>query len=85
MDHVPKPSIMRLARRAGVKSLAEDCYPALREIIEERLNEVLELALIVNSERATKTLMVEDITDALHFLGHNVSHSADLTTTTCAK
>ena len=33
MEHITKPSITRLARRAGVKSLSEDCYNNIRCIV----------------------------------------------------
>lgn len=42
-------------------------------------------ALVVNSEHNTKTLMPEDIYEALRLLGYNVAQSRELGTTTCAK
>ena len=85
MDHITKPSITRLARRSGVKSLSEDCYNNIREIVEEYLSDVIIAALVVNSEHNTKTLMPEDIYEALRLLGYNVTQSHDLGTSTCAK
>jgi histone H3/H4 len=85
MDHITKPSITRLARRAGVKSLSEDCYNNIREIVEEYLSDVIIAALVVNSEHNTKTLMPEDIYEALRLRGYNVTQSHDLGTSTCAK
>lgn len=85
MEYITKPSITRLARRAGVKSIAEDCYPVIHEAIGQAIRDVVKTALIVNSERSTKTLMTDDIFDALHLNGHNVAQSTDLGTTTCLK
>jgi histone H3/H4 len=85
MDHITKPSITRLARRAGVKSLSDDCYNTIRGIIGEYLSDIIVASLVVNSEHNTKTLMPEDIYEALRLRGYNVSQSHDLGTTTCAK
>ena len=85
MDHITKPSITRLARRAGVKSLSDDCYNTIRGIVGEYLSDIIIASLVVNSEHNTKTLMPEDIYEALRLRGYNVSQSHDLGTTTCAK
>jgi histone H3/H4 len=85
MEHITKPSITRLARRAGVKSLSDDCYSNIRVIVEEYLSDIIVAALVVNSEHNTKTLMPEDIYEALRLRGYNVTQSQDLGTSTCAK
>lgn len=85
MEHITKPSITRLARRAGVKSLSEDCYNNIRNIVSDYLSDIIVAALVVNSEHNTKTLMAEDIYDALRLQGYNVTQSHDLGTSTCAK
>jgi histone H3/H4 len=78
--NITKPSIIRLARRAGVKSISDECFVYIREIINKNLINILETALIVNSQRQTKTLMSEDIYDSFSLLGHNVTQSTDLGT-----
>jgi histone H3/H4 len=85
MEQLTKPSITRLARKAGVKSLSDDCYNSIRDLVKSQLSEIIVAALIVNSEHNTKTLMSEDIYDALHLRGYNVTQSNDLGTTTCTK
>jgi len=85
MDHITKPSITRLARRAGVKSLSDDCYNNIRKTAEKYLSDIIVAALVVNYEHNTKTLMPEDIYEALRLRGYNVTQSHDLGTTTCAK
>ena len=85
MDGITKPSLTRLARRAGVKSLSDDCYDTIRTMVNKKLNEVVNTSLIVNSEHQTKTLMVEDVYNALSLLGYNVAQSDDLGVTTCSK
>jgi len=85
MENITKPSITRLARRAGVKSLSDECYNNIRNIVNTQLSDIIVAALVVNSEHNTKTLMPEDIYEALRLRGHNVTQSCDLGTSTCAK
>ena len=85
MDYITKPSITRLARRAGVKSLSEDCYNTVRDLVGVYLAEIIGSALVVNSEHNTKTLMPEDIYEALRLRGYNVTQSQELGTTTFSK
>ena len=84
-NDITKPSIIRLARRAGVKSISDECFTIIRKIIDKRLTDLIITALIVNSEHQTKTLMVDDIYDGLSLIGQNVTHSNDLGTGTCSK
>ena len=84
MEHITKPSITRLARRAGVKSLSDECYNTIRSLIGKYLDEIIIVSLIVNSEHNTKTLMQEDVYEALRLKGYNVAHTRDKGTATCA-
>lgn len=77
-------SLERLARRAGVKSVAADCYPVIRSIILGELKEILDTALVINSEHHTRTLMSNDIYGALSLRGCNIGESTSLGTHTCA-
>jgi len=85
MEHITKPSITRLARRAGVKSVSDDCFNTIRSLIDNHLDELVKASLVVNSELQTKTLMSENVYDSLSLLGYNVTQSSDLGTATCAK
>lgn len=80
-----KPDITRLARSAGVKSVSEDNFNLIRQLIVRELEEVIRLTLIVNSERQTKTLMSDDVYEALAFNGTNMAQSSELSTSTCTK
>ena len=82
---ITKPSITRIARRAGIKSMAEDCFPYIRALIFSRLDNVIRDALIINSERQTKTLMPDDIYDTLALSGVNLAQSHELGTSTIGK
>lgn len=85
MENITKPSITRLGRQAGVKSFSDDCYPVIRNLINKNIREVISAAIIVNSEHNTKTLMTDDIYEALRLKGYNIAQSHFLGTTTCAK
>ena len=85
MQDITKPSITRLARRAGVKSVSDECFNPIRNTIFSQMDFLIKAALVVNSEHQTKTLMAEDIYEAFTLLKHNVTQSNDLGTTTCSK
>jgi histone H3/H4 len=78
MQNITNPSITRLARKAGVKSMSNDCYDSIREIAEKELEDIVNTILVVNSEHNTKTIMQDDIYDALRLRGHFVARSQEL-------
>ena len=61
MEHIKRPSITRLARRAAIKSLSGDCFPVIHKAIGNEIKDIISAALVINSEHTTKTLMVEDV------------------------
>lgn len=85
MDHITKPSLVRLARKAGIKSMSDDCYPEVYKLINNNLDKIISTSLIINSENGTKTLMNNDIYQAIKINGYIVAESTDLGTNTCAK
>jgi len=85
MDHIAKPSLVRLARKAGIKSMSDDCYPEVYKLITTNLDKIIATALIINSENGTKTLMNNDLYQAMKINGYIVAESTDLGTNTCAK
>ena len=82
---ISKPSIVRLSRKAGIKSISEECYPYIRGLIYQRLEEIVKKAVVVNKEHDTKTLMVNDIYGALYLQGENITQSSELGTNTIGK
>ena len=83
--NLTKPSITRIARIAGVKSLSEDTFELVRELATNKLEELIRIALIVNTEHNTKTLMSEDIYEAISYDGINLAQSNELGEKTCSK
>lgn len=80
MEILTKPALTRIARRAGIKSLSDDCFDTIRNLIGIKLTEVIRVIAIVNSEHQTKTIMPNDVYQALHLLNYNVTESNDLNT-----
>lgn len=83
--NVTKPDITRLARTAGVKSISEDCYDVIRHAIDREVRDVVRAAIIINSEHQTKTLMGEDVYEAIAFRGKNLAQSSEVGVSTCSK
>lgn len=73
-----KPSINRLAKKAGIKTISSKCYPHIRAIIEQRLNDVLQKSILIGSHRQTKVLLSRDIYDTLLLQGEYLAQSEDL-------
>lgn len=80
MEGITKPALTRIARRAGIKSLSDDCFDTIRNLIGMKLTEVIKVISIVNSEHQTKTIMSSDVYEALHLMNYNVTESNDLNT-----
>lgn len=72
-----KPAITRLARRAGVKSMSDDCVVPIRNLIGMELDKILQTTLIVNQQHATKTIMPDDVYDALAICGIHVAKTEE--------
>ncbi len=85
MNGITKPSITRLGRRAGVKSLSDECFDSIRLLIGDKLEEVINISMVVNSEHNTRTLMGDNIYEALYLMNENVTQSTNLGTSTCSK
>lgn len=82
MEKISKSSINRLSRRAGVKSLSEDCFDTIRNLMGMELNNIVKTVLIVNN---TKTIMVKDVYNTLHIMNYKITQSKDLNTNSCLK
>ena len=52
MEKITKSSINRIARRAGVKSISDDCCDTIRNLIGMELNNIIKIVLLANSRGA---------------------------------
>lgn len=78
MESMSKASITRLGRRAGIRSMSEDCYNTVRSLCSLKLLEVVQATVTLNNEHSTKTIMSKDAYEALKLLGYNVGQSRRL-------
>jgi|TARA_Y100000385_G_scaffold140155_1_gene145572 histone H3/H4 len=85
MELLTKPSINRMARKAGIKTLSEDCYDLIKQQINDIIDETVVTSLILADEQKTKTIMNEDLYKAIRLNGYNITHSYDLGTSTKSK
>jgi len=72
---ITKPSITRLARVAGIKSISDDVYPYIRALAESKIRDICGDVLNISQ---TKSVMVEDIYNALKIRGENLTYSKDI-------
>ena len=72
-----KPAITRLARRAGVKSMSDECIGPVRNLIAMKLDELITSTIIVNGQHTTKTIMDDHIYQALSFMNINVARTEE--------
>jgi histone H3/H4 len=77
MDLITKPSIRRISRKSGVKSMSDDCFPVIHKIIKEIVTEIIKTTLIINNR---KTLMSDDIYKAIRMNGDKITESSVLVT-----
>ena len=85
MEYITKPSILRLAKRAGIKSLSEDSYDSIINIINNNMTDLIKVILIVNSENNNKIINKNDVYNSLNLEGYNVSYSNELSRNTFTK
>ena len=76
MENILKISIKRLSDSAGVKSISTDCYDLIRELIEDKLKEVVEISCAIMTEGNSKTLHESDVHHALELLGDYTTQSS---------
>jgi histone H3/H4 len=78
MEGLSKPCISRLARMAGVKSLSDDCYDTIRNLIGMELNKIVSNIIVVNDSSQTKTIMSSDVYKAFELSGILITESSAL-------
>jgi histone H3/H4 len=83
--HLTNPSIMRLARKAGVKNFSAGSYPIVNKMIEEELFKLISVIKVVNSEKSTRTIMISDVYQAFNILGEHITYSEKLNKQTTKK
>ena len=65
-------SLTRLSYRAGIKTMTDDCYDVINDIIKHKIDNIIRNASYISNERKKKMIMPEDIHCAMNILGMNV-------------
>ncbi len=60
-----RPSIVKIARKAGVKSLADECFMLVDTLMMDHIETLVREGLLMNKVRGGKVLSVEDVQAAL--------------------
>ena len=69
---ITKPALTRLARKAGVKSMSENCINVLQRILYSKTERLLNDIIILNENKKNKTIMEDDVYETLRWNGKNV-------------
>ena len=69
---ITKPALTRLARKAGVKSMSENCTNVLQKILYSKTERLLNDIIILNENKKNKTIMEDDVYETLRWNGKNV-------------
>lgn len=70
---ISKLSLIKLSRRAGIKSISQDSYDIIKKILIHELDDIIYKSVIINSESIHKSLMPNDIYNALEIKGINLT------------
>lgn len=74
MEFLKNTSIIRLIRRAGVKSLSKNSFNMIKKnIIYQKLEEIIILSIKFNSTHNKKIISQNDIYKSLQIMGYNVT------------
>jgi len=75
MENITKGSLKEISKRAGIKLLSEDCYDVIRNLLEEKIKEVIENSLILMEESKLKTVNCNNIYNSLELMNEAVTES----------
>lgn len=73
MEFLKNTSIIRLFRRAGIKSLSKNSFIMIKKIIHQKLEEIIIISINFNSTHNKKIISSNDIYKTMEMLGYNVS------------
>ena len=69
---IKNTALNKLSKRAGVKTLSNDAYPIIHNILTNKINEVSDIIKCVNAENGTQNIMIKDIQTAFEIMGINI-------------
>ena len=71
-ESLPRASLLRLARRAGSRRLANDCSQLLRDVLQQFVGNTLRTAVAYIELGGRRTVTVQDVVRALQSQGRSV-------------
>jgi histone H3/H4 len=68
-------NILKLCKKAGIKSISNDSYDKIREIIDFKLDNILSISIMLknNDNTPRETFMVKDLKKSLNHLDYNIT------------
>ena len=69
MSNITKPSLQRMSRQAGVKTLSHDCVNTIRKLLYTETYNLCKSVTTINSHTGTKTIMPNDLYTSLRLNG----------------
>jgi hypothetical protein len=68
-------NILKLCKKAGIKSISNDSYDKIREIIDFKLDNILSISIMLknNDNTPRETFMVKDLKKSLNLLDYNIT------------
>lgn len=75
MENITKGSLKEISKKAGIKLLSEDCYDVIRNLLEEKIKEVVDNSLTLMEESKLKTVSSTNIYNALELMDESVTES----------
>jgi histone H3/H4 len=77
-NNITKPSIQRLCKKAGVKSMSVECVDLIKHLMEFECEELIDNIISYNETSKAKTVMVEDVYKSISDTGYILSKSDNL-------
>ena len=68
-------NILKLCKKAGIKSISNDSYDKIREIIDFKLDNILSISIMLKNNDNThrETFMIKDLKKSLNLLDYNIT------------
>jgi len=77
-NNITKPSIQRLCKKAGVKSMSAECVDLIKYIMEFECEELIDNIISYNETSKAKTVMADDLYKSIKDKGFILSKSEHL-------
>lgn len=69
---IPKSVILRIGKSIGVKSISDDGVDFLKSQLCSDLEELISIIMLSKKEHGSKTVMIENLYDAMYFSNQNL-------------